>query len=407
MYVGKATNLKRRVSSYFLKSANLLEKTKALVRETTKIKTISTSSQIEALLLEANYIKKYRPKYNVRLIDGKAYPFIKITSSDRYPKVLIARRIEDEKVSKSTYFGPYPTAGAMRLVLRTIRKIFPFQSVSNHPKKPCLYHHLGLCPCPSAFDSQLLRKEYKNNIKHIIQFLKGNMKKIIRDLETERRNLSRNQEFEKAGLVQKKIDAIRLVTSSYYSFYDGEVNPNLTEDKRALELTILRKDLKDNGVDVQNLGRIECYDISNISGQLATGSMVVFINGEKDRSLYRRFKIKFTDTNKPNDFAMLSEILDRRLTHNEWSLPDLIIMDGGKGQVSSAYRIVKQKKLNIPVIGLAKKFETIVTSDLKEIRISNSSPALHLLMRIRDEAHRFALSYHKKLRSEFIKRSKP
>lgn len=357
--------------------------------------------------MEANYIKKYKPKYNVRLTDGKAYPFIKITSSDRYPKVLIARRIGDEGINKSTYFGPYPTAGAMRLVLRTIRKIFPFQSVLNHSKKPCLYYHLGLCPCPLVFDSQTLRKEYKNNIKHIIYFLKGNTKKVIRDLEIERGSLSKNQEFEKASLAQKRIEAVRLITSSYYSFYDGGVNPNLIEDKRSLELSLLKRILKDNDVEVQNLARIECYDISNISGQFATGSMVVFVNGEEDRSLYRKFRIRFTDTHKPNDFAMLSEVIHRRLNHDEWPLPDLIIIDGGKGQVSSAYKAVEQKKLNIPVIGLAKKFETIVTSDLKEVKIPDNSPALHLVMRIRDEAHRFALSYHRKLRSKFIKRENP
>ncbi len=402
LYVGKAKNLKKRVSTYFLNKKDLGEKTRILVSQIFRIKTITASSEIEALLLEANYIKKYKPRFNTKLIDDKTYPLIKITISDRYPKVLITRRVDDDKSNKSIYFGPYPIAGAMRLVLKTIRKIFPFQSVLNHSKRICLYNHLGLCPCPPVFDSKTLQKEYRANIKHIIRFLAGDTKKVLKDLKKERIILSKNQEFEMANTVQKRIDAIRLVTSGYYSFYGEEINPNLLEDQKQQELLTLKRYLEDNEVFVQNLDRIECYDVSNILGQFATGSMVVFINGEVSTSLYRRFKIRLTDTQKPNDFAMLSEVISRRLTHSEWPFPNLIIVDGGKGQVSSALKVLKNKGFDIPVIGLAKREETIVTSKLKEIRIPKNSPALHLLMRIRDEAHRFAISYHKLLRKKSL-----
>lgn len=391
LYVGKAKSLKKRVSSYFVYLSRLGEKTKILVSQISKIKTLEVASEIEALLLEANYIKKYKPKYNIRLADGKAYPLIRITIKDKYPKVLIARRTEDKK---SLYFGPYPNTGAMRLVLRTIRRIFPYQSVVNHPNKPCLYYHLGLCPCPQVFSD----KEYRKNIRHIISFLKGNTKTVIKDLKIERNILSNKEEFEKARLVQKKIDAILFVTSPAYEKFDYKLNVNLEEDLRRNELQSLQLCLAQHAVQTNYLERIECYDISNISGTNATGSMVVFVNGEKDSSQYRKFKIRKLYT--PNDFAMMQEVLQRRLNHKEWPMPDLIIVDGGKGQVSSAIEVVEERKLKIPVIGLAKREEIIITSSFDEIILPKDSPARNLVMRIRDEAHRFAITYHRVLRSK-------
>ena len=349
---------------------------------------------MEALLLEASYIKKYKPKYNVKLADGKAYPLIRISVKDKYPKVLIARKINNDN---SIYFGPFPNSSALRLVLRSMRRIFPYQSVANHPKRPCLYYHIGLCPCPEVLGD----KEYKTNIRHIIDFLNGKTKKVIKDLKSERDILSKLEEFEKALLIQKKIEAIWLITNPAYKQFDYKVNPNLNQDTVNNQLYELKMCLSKNNVVVEKLEKIECYDISNISGTNATGSMVVFINGEKDSSLYRKFKIKnFYDG--PNDFAMMQEVLQRRIRHSEWPMPDLIIVDGGKGQVSAVLKALKIEQFNnrtIPVIGLAKQFETIVTSDFKEISLSKDSEALKLLMRIRDEAHRFAIAYHRKLRS--------
>lgn len=344
------------------------------------------------MLLEANYIKLYKPKYNAKLTDGKAYPLIRITISDKYPKVLIARRSEEKK---SIYFGPFPNASAMRLVLKTVRRIFPFQSVINHPKKPCLYHHLNLCPCPEVFNDT----EYKRNVNRIVTFLKGKTKEVLSDLEKERGTLSRLENFEKAQDIQKKIDAIRYVTSPAFEKFDYKINPNLDEDLRYKELLELKTALLKHNVSVKSLERIECYDISNISGTNATGSMAVFTNGEKNSSEYRKFKIRYVQK-IPDDFAMMEEVLQRRIQHPEWPLPDLIIVDGGKGHVSSAMKVLKGRNLNIPIIGLAKKEETIITSNFDEIKLSKDSDALKLIMRIRDEAHRFAITYHKKLRSK-------
>ncbi len=170
LYVGKANNLRSRVSSYFAKSAVLGEKTRLLVEKVVKIKIVIVESELEALLLEAFYIKKHRPKYNIRLADDKSYVRIKITIKSPYPAVVLARREEDKN---SIYFGPYPNSGAVKLVLKTIRKVFPFQSTPNHPKRICLYNHLDLCPCPPIFDSPELKISYRKNINGIIRILDG------------------------------------------------------------------------------------------------------------------------------------------------------------------------------------------------------------------------------------------
>lgn len=391
LYVGKAKNLKKRVSSYFLK--NIGGKTSLLVSQIKDVKTIEVNSEIESLLLEAKLIQKYYPKYNVRFADNKAYPLIKITVKDKYPKVLITRRKDDQY---SLYFGPYPDVKSLRLVLKIARRIFPYLSVANHPKKLCLYNHLGLCPCPEVTKDEA----YKRSIKHLMDFLNGETKKVVKDLEKERDIYSKNMDFEKAKELQRKLEAIKVVTSPFYKPLEYEDNPNLKEDIRRGELNELREILGEKGVETKSIHRIECYDISVISGKHATGSLIVFTDGEKDSQWYRRFKVRKAVS---DDFAMMEEVLERRLNHKEWPNPDLIIVDGGKGQVSTATKVLKERNLKIPLIGLAKREEIIITPEFKEIVLPKDSRVLHLIMRIRDEAHRFAITYHKLLRSkEFL-----
>ncbi|QQG40617.1 MAG: GIY-YIG nuclease family protein [Candidatus Levyibacteriota bacterium] len=389
LYVGKAKNLKNRVSSYFSKQVSG-EKTKALVAKIDKIKIIKVSSELESLLLEAYYIKKYHPPYNIILTDDKNYLLIKITKNQR-PKVLLARQADDPK---SIYFGPFPSSKTVKMVLRRLRKIFPFQSVINHPKRICLFNHLGLCPCPPVFNSPEHKKTYRKNINNLVRFLQGKTQQVINNLKKERGMFSKKEQFEQANAVQKQIDAIIYITSPIRKPIEYEINPNLSEDLRQKELQDLSVHLK-----IGNIQKIECFDISNTSGTNATGSMAVFNNGEKDPSSYRRFKIRLTSG--PNDFVMMQEVIQRRLKHAEWQFPDLIIVDGGKGQISSALKALKDANIIIPVIGLAKREEVIITQDFREIRLPKSSKALHLVMRIRDEAHRFAITYHRKLRSKF------
>lgn len=395
LYVGKAKNLKSRVSSYF-RGSDIGDKTRVLVSKIHTIEYLLVSSEVESLLLEANYIKKYKPPYNIRLTDGKSYPFIRITTGEQFPAVVIARRADDEQ---SMYFGPFPNSGAMKLVLKTIRRIFPFQSTQRHPTTFCLYHHLGLCPCVSVIDTEDARKEYKKTIRRIMTFLEGNVEKVVKELEKERTIYSEQENFEKAQEIQAKIQAITLITHPVHTPYEYEINPNLTSDIRQNELQELQYHLSQVGLMVSPIHRIECYDISNTQGTNATASMVVFTDGEKDSKWYRRFKIK-PETKGPNDFAMMYETITRRLKHVEWPYPQLLIVDGGKGQISLAKKAIEEAGLAIPLIGLAKREEIMITSDFRQIKLPKGSPVLQLIMRIRDEAHRFAITYHKKLRSK-------
>lgn len=370
-----------------------------MVGQINKIKITIVESELEALLLEAYYIKKFRPKYNVRFSDDKSYVRIRITIKDVYPTVLLARRDDDKR---SMYYGPYPSSGAVKMVLKTIRRVFPFQSALNHPKKICLYNHLGICPCPPVFDSPALRKEYRKNIRGIINILEGKSHQIMKELEKRRDELSKFELYEEALVMQKRINALSIITQPHHKPFEYDVNPNLRTDIRMNELAELIGILRANGMDLTQLKRIECYDISNTQGTHATGSLVVFTEGEKDSSQYRRFKIKMTKG--PNDFAMMEEVLTRRFKREGWDSPDLIIVDGGKGQISSALKALQVNKITKPLIGLAKREETIIIpapDGFTEVSLPKDSKALHLIMRIRDEAHRFAITYHRLLRSKF------
>lgn len=394
IYVGKAINLKKRVSSYF-KTKDLGEKTNQLVSQINKIKIIPVSSELDAFLLEERLIKKYKPKYNLKLQDDKYFFSVKITIKDKYPKIFLVRK---ELEDGSKYFGPYTNSSSLKTTLKIIRKIFPYQNVINHPNKLCFYNHLGLCPCPYITKDS----NYKKNIKYIINFLNGNTNKIVKQLEKERDSYSYKEDFEQAKIIQNKINAINNISLPIHKPREYEENPNLKFDVINNQLNQLKDILNTNKIFVKDLIRIEAFDISNISGKHAVGSMVVFINGEKNTSLYRRFKIKGDYNDKPNDFIMLQEIIERRLKRKEWQTPSLIIIDGGKGQVSSVLKVLKKLEFNIPIIGLAKREETIISSNLNEIKLAKNSTPLLLIMRIRDEAHRFAITYHKKIRSKSI-----
>jgi excinuclease ABC subunit C len=399
LYVGKAINLKSRISSYFTKSSELLKRTELMVSQIYKIRVTFVESELEALLLEAFYIKKLKPKYNIRLSDDKSYVRIKISIKDKYPVVQLARREDDPK---AVYYGPYPSSGAVKLVLRTIRRVFPYQSAPNHPKRICLFHHIGLCPCPPVFDSPDLIKSYKKNIKGIISILEGKSQQIMKKLEKTRDKVSKNEMYEEALIIQKKINALSVITQPHHKPFEYDINPNLQTDLRMQELDELRNHLNDHGLSLAQLRRIECYDISNTQGVHATGSLVVFTEGEKDSSQYRRFKIK--KDGKPNDFAMIEEMLTRRFKREGWDMPDLVIVDGGKGQISAALKALAANNKSIPLIGLAKREETIIIpteGGFTEVSLPKDSKALHLIMRIRDEAHRFAITYHRLLRSKF------
>ncbi len=398
LYVGKAKNLKKRVSSYFQKQAHD-EKTSLLIPKIKKVVHIVVNSEIEAFLLEAELIHQHLPYFNIKMIDDKSYPYIAVTNSE-IPYVGLVRKMTNKKAD---YFGPYPHAGSSKVVLKLLRKIFPYESVKTHPKRKCLYFHLGLCPCVQAVPENA--DIYKKNISNLKRFLKGSTKQVIKNLESERNIFSKQEEFEKAGIVQKQIDSIEKITQETYDPFVYINQPKTQSIREESENQALFDLLAANGVVLTNLKRIECFDISNFQGTNATGSMTVLINGSAEKSEYRKFKIRKTKT--PNDFAMHQEMMGRRLKHPEWEFPSLFIVDGGKGQVSSVLQVLAHNGVSIPVIGIAKKFETLViprkeVRGLKftEVRVPLSSPAINIVRRIRDEAHRFAITYHRKLRSK-------
>lgn len=399
IYVGKAKDLKKRVSSYFLKS-DLESKTLRMLSDAKSLSHIVVSSEVEAFLLEANLIKKFKPLYNIRLSDDKFYPYLEINKKP-IPYVIITRKkIEDKN---KAYFGPYTSTTDLKIVLKILRRIFPYQSVKNHPNRRCLYYHLGLCPCIPIYPERL--PQYLKDIKKLIYFFEGKKESVVKELVKDQKENIINEEFEKAGEIQKKIEKIEFITSQNYDPFAYEQKPDLYFERIKNELASLKQILAKYSIDT-TLNRIECYDISNIQGTNATGSMVVFENGDVSKKEYKKFKIIFKKT--PDDFAMHQEVMSRRLKHPEWGKPDLLVIDGGKGQVSSVLKVLLMNKNTTPVIGLAKKEETIVIPiqtvgynfDFIEVKLPKSTPGVNLLRRIRDEAHRFAITYHKLLRKK-------
>ena len=385
IYIGKAFNIRSRIESHFQPKNNLL-KQGFLSSQASKVESIRVDSEIEALILEANLIKKYQPKYNSLLKDDKDYLYIKITK-DEFPKVLAARR--KDLTNTKTHFGPFPSSSKVRLTLRILRKLFPYSNCKRNQNKACFNFHIGLCP--GVCIGLINKNSYKKNIKNIIEFLNGKTTFVINSLEKELRKLTKNYEYEKASEVKRKIDSINYITSPVHRI--EFINENI-ENKIREELSELKRQLNLKKIP----SRIECFDVSNISGREATGSMIVFSRGFANKSEYRRFKIK--NTVGINDVAMLTEVLIRRF-QNEWKRPDLIIVDGGIGQLNAALRTIKILNINIPAISIAKKHEDVYQEGLKTpLRLDKSNDALKLIQRIRDEAHRFAVTYHRKLRSK-------
>ncbi len=397
LYVGKAKDLKKRVSSYFSHKA-LDAKTLKLVSLVSTIEHIRVGSEIEAFLLESSLIKRHKPFYNIKLIDDKSYPMIEITSGLN-PSVTITRKKID---LGSTYYGPYSDVTALKAVLKLLRKIFPYQSVKNHPKRKCLYYHLGLCPCVLVNTDN--KNEYSKNLKNIGNFLDGKKEVVIKELIKQRDEYTKAENYENSAMIQERINRINLITSDTYDPFHYIDKPDFYFERIEKEVASLAEILKPY-YQLSSLKRIECYDISNISGKNATGSMVVFENGDKAGKEYRRFRIRIKDT--PDDFAMMKEMLSRRLDNTSWPSPDLLVIDGGKGQVGASLKALANLGKRIPIIGLAKREEIIVVPvkqqsgiSFEEIKLSHSTPGINLLRRIRDEAHRFAITYHRLLRKK-------
>ncbi len=380
IYIGKAINLRKRVQSYFRKVPTR-SKTDQLVAEICDIDTIDTHSEAQALILEASLVKEHLPKYNFDLRDDKSYPFIEVTA-EAFPRIEIVRPRVKNKTSR--YYGPYVDSRLIREALTIIRKIFHFRTCDPFPKKECLDFHIGLCQAPCI--GKISAKEYLRNIRRVCLILEGKKDELYRSLKSEMEILAREKNFEQAAKMRDQIQAIGALYSG-----SGDVNyyKEAEQLQRALNLPRMPQ-------------RIEGFDISNIMGQQSVGSMVSFFLGKPDKSQYRRFRIK--QVVGIDDFKMIAEIVRRRyrrLKEEGLAFPDLIMVDGGKGQLSAASEELAKLQVEIPIISLAKREEEIFLPGKRNpVVLSHQSLGLKLLQRLRDEAHRFALSYHRNLRAK-------
>ena len=366
IYIGKAANLKRRVRSYF--NARDI-KSKKITEEAKSAEFKETETVIEALIKEAELIKLYRPIFNIKEKDDRSFLHVVITKEE-YPRVLLVRGKDLEKQNVRSFFGPFVFSSEIRNALKIVRKIFPY---STHTEKeikkgePCFYYQIDLCPGTCV--GEIGKREYLKNIKNIEMFFKGKKKKIISKLKKEMKEAGNRLEFEKAEELKKKIKALMFIQDTA-----------LMAGRKSSEKS--------------DKPRIEGYDISNISGDLAVGAMVVFKGSSLQKKEYRLFKIR--SVRGPNDTEMLKEVIERRMK-NDWPLPALIVVDGGKGQVNAVKKALEKEGLLIPVVGIAKG------EDRKGESVVGKNPlgvGKETLLKTQREAHRFAINYHRSLRKK-------
>jgi len=514
IYVGKAIVLKNRVRQYFQSGKNHTPKVRAMVSHIADFEIIMTASEVEALILECNLIKKHRPRYNISLKDDKSYPYVKVTLQEDFPRVFITRRILKDG---ARYFGPYTNATAVHESLKLLRRLFPLRTCKHLQERPCLEYHIKRCLAPCA--GKVEKGDYDAMIRAVLLFLEGRTEDVERELQLRMEQAAEGFHFEIAARLRDQLLAVRkvaekqnIVTGSgdqdaiglarseigvvvqvfmirggkmigrehfllqgsedesdgqvlaaflqqYYhraTFIPREIllpleipqtEQELLEkwlsakkQKAKVQLILPQRGTKKDIVDmaasnaekylhdeaarikqandqtlgaVEELGRylglpkppdrMECFDISHNQGSETVASMVVFEGGLPKKSDYRRFKIQSTE-GKPDDFLSMREVTTRRYVDlPEEELPDLIIIDGGKGQLSSALEIIRNVAghMHVPVVGLAKQFELVFTEGNPEpVVLPRHSQALYLIQRIRDEAHRFAITYHRKLRGK-------
>lgn len=533
IYVGKAISLKNRVRQYFQSSRDKTAKIKQMVSKIARFEYIVTDSELEALVLECNLIKEHRPCYNTMLKDDKTYPYIKVTASEEYPRILFSRQM---KKDKNKYFGPFTSAGAVKDTIELIRKIYRIRACSRKlpqdmgKDRPCLYYHIHQCDAPCQ--GYISQADYQKSVKQAVWFLNGQYEPVMKYLEEKMRTASETMEFEKAIEYRDLLDSVRkvaqkqkitsqsmedrdiiamakderdavvqvffvrdgkligrehfhmnltgseskaeILNSFVKQFYAGTpfvpheiwvqeeledaeviasfltarrgqkvrfVVPKMGEKERLVELAeknakmvlsqdkekIKREELRTIGamnqigswIGLSGIKRVEAYDISNISGFESVGSMIVYENGRPKRNDYRKFRIRTVQG--PNDYASMREVLLRRFSHgleetkkmqaeggdlamgSFTRFPDLLMMDGGRGQVNIALEVLRELQLEIPVCGMVKD-DNHRTRGLYyqnvEIPIDRHSEGFQLITRIQDEAHRFAIEYHRSLRGK-------
>lgn len=420
LYIGKALVLRNRVKQYFEGSEKLGERIAMMVKKIASVEYVTTDSETEALILETNLIKKYRPKYNVLKKDDKNYQWLMLDLREDFPKPILVRekRLRHRSV---IYYGPYNESMPLKRSLKLLRKIFAYRTCNKKitqtkkgvvasDSKPCLYYFLGLCNAPCA--GFVNKKEYARNIKALRRFFENQKERLIKDLRADMYTAATKQRFELAAQLRDRMNDLINISQKIDVDYDTDEQKfrKIKQANKAEALSDLLDIIADDSLRLKNNFKIECYDISNIQGKQAVGSMVVFVNGVPAKKYYRKFKIKTLDT--PNDFAMMQEVFKRRFTKQDSKdssfsvLPDLLVVDGGKGQLSSVIKVLAELEVVVPVVGLAKREEDLfipAEGELGELSyikktLPQGSQARFLMQRIRDEAHRFGITYHRELR---------
>lgn len=411
IYVGKAAVLRNRVRQYFQKSRTRDAKTDALVAEIDDVEWITVDSEIDALFLEAEQVRRYLPRYNILLRDDKSSSYIRINYDNDHPTVTFTHRPLDDGAQ---YYGPYFNTFAVKRALKYLRKAFPYSThTAAIPKRACLLYHIGLCP--GLEENKTSLQDYRANLRKLTKYLKGERSQLIRQVEKEMNTAAKAKDYEGAAAARNQLFALKGL-SKQVIFSDKEFM-DLSKDAGMAELT-----------DILGLPkpprRIEGYDISHMQGTDNVASMVVFTNGIPDKSAYRKFKMRIPGN---DDFAHMNEAISRRVSEKNrkaWGMPNLFLIDGGKGQLDAALKARDAVGLNTPMIGLAKREEEIVVHNTKSnlavntealvkanaivrdngtytvILLPKSSHGVKLLQRVRDESHRFAVSYHSVLKGK-------
>ena len=410
IYIGKAANLRSRVRQYFQKSRSRDPKTEALVAEIYDVDWREVDTELDALFLEAELIRRYMPQYNILLRDDKSLTFVRINIKSAHPTVTLTRRPLDDNAE---YLGPYYSALTVKRALKALRKVFPYSThTAVIPKRACLQAHIGLCPGLEASMTSI--EEYRLNLRKLMKYLRAERKGVMNDLEKEMKQHAKASEFEKAAKARNQLFALRHLAKQIV-FSDSE-SLDISKDQALQDLV--------NVLGLNDIPKIiEGYDVSHMQGTDNVASMVVFNGGVPNKSAYRKFKLRIPGN---DDFAHMNEALSRRLRPrriDQWGKPHLILIDGGKGQLSAAIKARDEAGLQIPMIGLAKRDEEIIVSAQSQVNISkieiqnlngsmlenesnstislpHSSHIIKLLQRIRDESHRFAVSYHSSLKQK-------
>lgn len=411
LYIGKALNLKSRVSSYFREELFDRPRIRQMIPSVFDVAVQETNNEIEALVLESALVREFQPPFNSTLKDDKSYAWIYISTREEFPTVKIVRSIKKGEYKKGRMFGPYPSGYTVKRVFTYLRKIYPFCTCKNKDCKSSLDYHIGLCPGPYAGD--ISASQYRQNIDNIIKFLNGKQSNHIKRLEREMNEYSKQQNFEKAALLRDRIKDLRYIGESIQFTYYDDSNSYKSKREKAREKSFgtLKYEL-----GLKKLKRIECYDISNMQGKNAYGSMVVAVDGNLKRSDYRIFQIREKDT--PDDPAMLREVLRRRFKSNVKKLdkslsskPDIVLIDGAVSQLSTVKDVIPN---NILLLGISKgkhikrkgglkRDEFWVVKGSEVYMVDLTSP--EILIDLRNEAHRFAISHYRRKSIKEAKRS--